>query len=163
MGADSYNHLRSLMVDLPLKAGTGEVEQNLQEVAAATLGYYQYGLSQPGGDNLPVGVTNGAQSSIREDVGILAGYLDLEKRFGRVPSSLDTGHAASHLMAALAGRALESGSTGTRGNTEFVRATVRGCLTGDPTTSGGASSPAPGGEPNRLVYRRSRRTSGTEE
>jgi hypothetical protein len=166
LGADSYNHLRNLMVDLPLKAGTAEVDQNLQEVAAATLGYYQYGLSQPGGDALPVGVTNGAQSSIREDIGILAGYLDLEKRFGRVPDRLDTGQAASHLMAALAGRALESGSTGTRGNAEFVRATVRSCLEGDPGASGGAPPGSRAGgedEPNRLVYRRSRRSPGPGE
>ena len=127
-GAESYDHLRMLMIDLPMKAGTAEVERNLQEVALATLNYYQYGLSHPGGDSLPVGVTDGAPSSTREDIAILAGYLDLEKRFGRVHHSLNTEDAASHLMAALASRALQMGAAGTRSNAAFVRDTVKACL-----------------------------------
>lgn len=127
-GAGSYDHLRMLMVDLPIKAGTAEVEQNLQEVALATLNYYQYGLSQPGGDSLPVGVTNGAQSSTKEDIAILAGYLDLEKRFGRVDDSLNTDEAAALLMAALASRALQLGAAGAGSNTTFVRQVVNACL-----------------------------------
>lgn len=131
-GADSYNYLRMLMVDLPIKAGTGEVTANLQEVAHATLNYYQYGLSQPGGDSLPVGVTNGAPSSIKEDIAILAGYLELEKRFGRVDTSLKTGDAASLLMAALASRALQLGAAGARSNASFVRKVVDACLESPP-------------------------------
>lgn len=164
-GADSYNHLRMLMVDLPIKAGTGEVAQNLQEVALATLNYYQYGLSQPGGDALPVGVTNGAQSSTKEDIAILAGYLDLEKRFGRVDGSLNTDEAASHLMAALAGRALQLGAAGVRSNEPFVRETVGACLQGrQPSPAGSAAPPAKSeDDPERLVYRRgTRRTPGSD-
>lgn len=149
-GADPYNRLRLLMVDLPIKAGTAEVDQNLQEVALATLNYYQYGLSQPGGDSLPVGVTAGAQSSTKQDISILAGYLDLEKRFGRVDQSVETDHAASRLMAALAGRALEQGAR-TGGNSEFVRKTVAACLGGG--GGGAATPPKPGPEETRLVYR----------
>lgn len=149
-GADPYNRLRLLMVDLPIKAGTAEVDQNLQEVAMATLNYYQYGLSQPGGDSLPVGVTTGAQSSTKQDISILAGYLDLEKRFGRVDQSVETDHAASRLMAALAGRALEQGAR-TGGNSEFVRETVAACLGGG--GGGAATPPKPGPEDTRLVYR----------
>ncbi|HEX2054255.1 MAG TPA: DHA2 family efflux MFS transporter permease subunit [Actinomycetota bacterium] len=182
LASDSYYHLRQLLVDLPIKAGTGDVEQNIQEVALATLDYYRYGLSQPGGDALPVGVTNGAQSSIREDIGVLAGYLDLEKRFGRVSESVASEQAAGAMMAALASRALEGRSSG---NGEFIRETVRACLKGtavrresqapavtepdgSPTdTSTAAAVPAPTGtpadgpapqsnEPVRLVYRRRR-------
>ena len=155
-GADSYNHLRMLMVDLPIKAGTGEVEENLREVALATLGYYQYGLSQPGGDTLPVGVTGGAQSSIQEDIAILAGYLDLEKRFGRVDNSLKTEDAASHLMAALASRALQLGAAGARSNGAFVREAVGACLEGRRVTEA-AGSTKPSGGADRLVYRKGTR------
>ncbi|HEX2149241.1 MAG TPA: hypothetical protein VHI31_03580, partial [Actinomycetota bacterium] len=164
-GADSYNRLRMLMVDLPMKAGTSEVEQNLQEVALATLNYYQYGLSQPGGDALPVGVTNGAQSSTKEDISILAGYLDLEKRFGRVDNALATDHAASKLMAALAGRALQLGGPPSRGNREFVQETVAACLQGQAGAQAAAQKPAVSGaeEGGRLVYRRPRKTPGSGE
>ena len=162
-GADPYNHLRMLMVDLPIKAGTGDVEQNLQEVALATLNYYQYGLSQPGGDALPVGVTNGAQSSTQEDIAIMAGYLDLEKRFGRVDNSLKTESAASHLMAALASRALQLGAAGARSNGAFVREAVAACLQGLRLPSAGATKPSGDADPDRLVYRRgTRRTPGSD-
>lgn len=162
-GADSYNHLRMLMVDLPIKAGTGEVDQNLQEVALATLNYYQYGLSQPGGDALPVGVTNGAQSSTQEDIAILAGYMDLEKRFGRVDNSLKTESAASQLMAALASRALQLGAAGTRSNGAFVREAVDACLGGRRVPAVGATNPSGGTDPDRLVYRRgTRRPPGSD-
>jgi len=158
-GVDSYKHLRMLIVDLPIKAGTGEVEQNLEEVALATLNYYQYGLSQPGGDSLPVGVTNGAQSSTKEDIAILAGYLDLEKRFGRVDNSFNSDEAASRLMAALAGRALQLGAAGARSNGAFVRETVKACLEGRRGQMG--ETPSDGGD--RLVYRRgTRRTPGSD-
>lgn len=161
-GADSYNHLRMLLVDLPIKAGTGEVDQNLQEVALATLNYYQYGLSQPGGDALPVGVTNGAQSSTQEDIAILAGYMDLEKRFGRVDNSLKTEDAASHLMAALASRALQ-GAAGARSNGGFVREVVDACLGGRRVPAAGATKPSGGADPDRLVYRRgTRRPPGSD-
>jgi EmrB/QacA subfamily drug resistance transporter len=156
-GADSYNHLRMLMVDLPIKAGTGEVEQNLQEVALATLNYYQYGLSQPEGDALPVGVTNGAQSSTQEDIAILAGYMDLEKRFGRVDGSLKTDDAASHLMAALASRALQLGAAGARSNGAFIREAVNACLEGRRGPAAGATKPQGGGGSDRLVYRQGTR------
>jgi hypothetical protein len=152
-GADSYNRLRMLMVDLPIKAGTGDVEENLREVALATLNYYQYGLSQPGGDALPVGVTSGAQSSTKEDIAILAGYLDLEKRFGRVDASLKTDDAAAHLMAALASRALQMGA-GAKSNGEFVRETVNACVQGRRSPSAGSQG---GADPDRLVYRRGAR------
>lgn len=162
-GTDSYNHLRMLMVDLPIKAGTGEVEQNLQEVALAMLNYYQYGLSQPGGDALPVGVTNGAQSSTGEDIAIMAGYMDLEKRFGRVDSSLKTGDAASHLMAALASRALQLGAAGARSNGAFVREAVDACLGRRRVPAGDATKPTGGADPDRLVYRRgTRRPPGSD-
>lgn len=166
LGPDSYGHLRSLMVDLPIKAGTGEVTTNLQEVAGATLGYYQYALSQPGGDALPVGVTTGAQSSTREDIGILAGYLDLEKRFGRVDPDLDSDQAASHLMAALASRALEPGNGSNNNN--FVSETIEECLNGRSTVPSRAGSPVPpagsgSDQPDRLIYRRSGRLPGSGE
>lgn len=162
--ADSFYQLRQLMVELPVKAGTGEVEANLQEVALAALSYYQHGLSEPGGDALPVGVTNGAQSSIREDIGVLAGYLDLEKRFGRVDESVESEHAAGSMMAALASRALEGG--GGSGNGEFVRHTVRKVLRRDrsaaeePRPQDGAEvepvggPAAPSAATDRVVYRR---------
>jgi EmrB/QacA subfamily drug resistance transporter len=155
---DSYQQLRTLMVDLPIKAGTRSVAENLSEVALATLSYYQYGLSQPGGDALPVGITNGAQSSTREDIVILAGYLDLEKRFGRVEESFASEQAAAHLMAALASRALETGSPGGSGDEDFVRETVDACLSGvdpRPAYAGSATPPAQTEESSsRLVYRR---------
>jgi hypothetical protein len=149
-GADSYKHLRMLIVDLPIKAGTGEVEQNLEEVALATLNYYQYGLSQPGGDSLPVGVTNGAQSSTKEDIAILAGYMEREKRVGRGDNAFNSDDAASLLMAALASRALQLGAAGTWSNGAFVRETVKACLEGRRDQMG--ETPSNGGD--RLVYRR---------
>lgn len=157
--ANPLLHLRGLMLDLPIKAGTGEVQANLGEVALATLDYYQFGLSQPGGDSLPVGITNGAQSSAREDIAIIAGYLELEKRFRRVDPSLDSDHAASHLMSALVSQALEPEGSG-NGDEEFVQHTVRDCLGGSlprpvMATQGAApGSDAPSEQPNRLIYRR---------
>ncbi|HYN99861.1 MAG TPA: MFS transporter [Actinomycetota bacterium] len=164
-GADSYNRLRMLMVDLPMKAGTGEVEHNLQEVALATLIYYEYGLSQPDGDALPVGVTNGAQSSTKEDISILAGYLDLEKRFGRVDTTLATDEAASKLMAALAGRALQLGGASSHGNAEYVQETIAACLQGQGRPQARTQTQAVSGaeEGGRFVYRRSRKTPGSGE
>ncbi len=171
IASDSYYHLRGLMVDLPIKAGTGEVAQNLEEVALATLSYYQFGLSQPGGDALPVGVANGAQSSTREDISILAGYLDLEKRLGRVNESVSSEQAATHLMVALASRALKVGAAGIAGNRRFVLETVNACLQGsapspvdasseDRTADSPAEEPAEG--PTRLAYRRRGRTKGPD-
>jgi EmrB/QacA subfamily drug resistance transporter len=154
---EPYQQLRTLMVDLPINAGTRTVAENLSEVALATLNYYQYGLSQPGGDALPVGITNGAQSSTREDIVILAGYLDLEKRFGRVTDSLASEQAAAHLMAALASRALETGSPGGAGDEEFVREAVDACLSGvdpRPAYAGSAAPPQPEESPARRGYRR---------
>ncbi|CAN5901124.1 hypothetical protein BH23ACT12_BH23ACT12_03870 [soil metagenome] len=158
--AGSYDQLRRLMADLPIKAGTAEVDQNLEQVAVATLSYYQYGLSQPGGDSLPVGVTNGAQSSAKQDISILAGYLDLEKRFGRVDQFLRTDHAASQLMTALASRALEQVGR-TRADDEFVRNTVAVCLQGGREAETARSAKPTGSDPEatRLVYR-PRRTPG---
>lgn len=163
--AGSYNQLRMLMIDLPLKAGTGGVDRNLQELALATLSYYQYGLSQPEGDVLPVGVTNGAQSSTQEDIAILAGYLDLEKRFGRVDNSLNTEKAASQLMAAIAGQALRLGAGGAGSNVEFVREAVGACLENRRVQPAGPAEPAGAAAGSgRLVYRRgTRSTPGSGE
>jgi hypothetical protein len=165
IGNDSYQRLRTMMVDLPVKAGTGSVEGNLSEVALATLNYYQYGLSQPGGDSLPVGITNGAQASTREDIAILAGYLDLEKRFGRVEETLASEQAAAHLMAALASRALDASAGGGAGNEHFVRETVAACLQGVDPRQAHAGSEPPGqaeGSPG-LVYRPGGANTGPEE
>ena len=175
--ADTYDRLRGLMADLPIKAGTGKVEQNLEEVALATLNYYRYALAEPAGSTLPLGVTTGARSSVEDDLEILAGYLDLEKRFNRVDESLDPLQAAKQLMAALASRALAGTGASATANRTFVRKEIEECLRepavgpagpetaetevpAGPETAGpglaGPAAPAAGESPGsaRLVYRR---------
>ena len=164
---EAYQRLRALMVDLPMQAGTGEVAERLEEMASATLRYYRHALSDPQADALPVGITDGAQSSTREDIGIITGYLNLEKRFGRVDGSLQSQQAAGRLMTALASRALES-NPGGGSDAEFVRAVVNECLHRRAPATVGAATPAAspdagsgakpdagsGAKPDRLVYRR---------
>ena len=164
--ADTYNRLRGLMADLPIRAGTGKVEQNLEEVALATLNYYRYAITEPAGSSLPLGVTTGARSSVEDDLEILAGYLDLEKRFNRVDESLDPLQAAKQLMAALAARALSGTRASTTANRTFVRREIEECLpepaagpagseAAGPTATAAGESP----RPTRLVYRRQAITS----
>jgi hypothetical protein len=76
---------------------------------------------------------------------------------------LKTESAASHLMAALASRALQLGAAGARSNGAFVREAVAACLQGLRLPSAGATKPSGDADPDRLVYRRgTRRTPGSD-
>ena len=68
--------------ELPYKAGSGEIVENLHEVAEAALVHYRMG----------------AGSHI--DLSPLAGYLTLEQRFGRISAGVSADQAAALLMGA---------------------------------------------------------------
>ncbi|HEX2179606.1 MAG TPA: ATP-binding cassette domain-containing protein [Actinomycetota bacterium] len=106
--------LQDLLSQLPYKAGSGSVEANLQEVAEAALNYYRDASSNEPLDLQPV-----------------AGYLTLEKRFGRINDSTPAEQAASLLMGAAVARAVGLGAAPVNGEaTEFARGAVKILLEG---------------------------------
>jgi ABC-2 type transport system ATP-binding protein len=111
---DAGRRLQDLLMQLPYKAGAGSVEANLQEVAEAALNYYRDATSNEPLDLRPV-----------------AGYLTLEKRFGRISDSTPSEQAASLLMGAAVARAVGLGAAPLNGEaTEFARGAVKILLEG---------------------------------
>ncbi|MDQ4149017.1 MAG: ATP-binding cassette domain-containing protein [Actinomycetota bacterium] len=89
--AVSAERLRAVLAELPFKAGTGTVVENLEEVADAAVEYYQSArLEKPA----PL------------DVSAVSGYLKLEQRFGRIDAGASPDDAASLLLGAIVSRAL---------------------------------------------------------
>ncbi|HEX2053657.1 MAG TPA: ATP-binding cassette domain-containing protein [Actinomycetota bacterium] len=107
--------LREVLSQLPYKAGSGSVEENLREVAEAALRFY-------------------SDSSATQplDVQPVAGYLTLEQRFGRISDGAATQQAASLLMGAAVARAVGLGSKGKLNGeaAEFAESAVRILLDG---------------------------------
>jgi ABC-2 type transport system ATP-binding protein len=73
--------LDRVLAELPYKAGSGAVVENLEEVAEAALAHYGNGAGHV-------------------DLSPLAGYLTLEQRFGRISTSTSPDQAAALLMGA---------------------------------------------------------------
>ena len=108
--------LGRLLQQLPYRAGSGTVEENLREVAEAALRYYSDASARRPLDIQPV-----------------AGYLLLEQRFGRISDEAATDQAASILMGAAVARAvgLGLGSAELNGEAaEFAESAVRILLEG---------------------------------
>lgn len=115
-GEDSAASLHDVLAQLPYKAGSGEVELHLKEVAQAALNYYRDSSS-----NQPL------------DVRPVAGYLALEQRFGRISGDTSADQAASLLMGAAVAKAVGLGSsTGPHNGeaAEFAEGAVRILLDG---------------------------------
>jgi ABC-2 type transport system ATP-binding protein len=108
--------LQEVLAQLPYKAGSGDVELHLKEVAQAALTYYRDSSS-----NRPL------------DVGPVAGYLALEQRFGRISGDASADQAASLLMGAAVAKAVGLGSSAGPHNgeaAEFAEGAVRILLDG---------------------------------
>lgn len=103
--------LRAQLESLPFRAGTLQVRRNLAELSHDTLEYYRYGLSpEAAGQRLPLGVSSGSEQTAGDDVRVVAGYLSLEQRLGRISPAVSPQQAAAMLIGALASRALDPGS-----------------------------------------------------
>jgi hypothetical protein len=97
-----------LLYELPFKAGTGSIEQNLTEIVQATLLNYQ-DLAPDEGGMTPLGSTrDGLHPSTRYDIAVVAGYLVLEQRFGRINPQVPPEQAATLLMGAARALGLET-------------------------------------------------------
>jgi len=81
-GSSEDKSLDRVLSELPYKAGSGEIVENLHEVAEAALVHYRMGA----GNHI--------------DLSPLAGYLTLEQRFGRISAGVSADQAAALLMGA---------------------------------------------------------------
>ena len=105
--------MREMLLELPFKAGNGEVEDNLSDVARAALHYYEHGLaSAAAGRELPIAASDGSPTSMEADIRAVAGYLDLEQRLGRVRTESLPELVATLLLGGLAAHALGRSVTG---------------------------------------------------
>jgi EmrB/QacA subfamily drug resistance transporter len=135
----ALDELKTLLFELPFKAGIASVEDNLGEVARSTLHYYFYGLANGSNSrSLPIGVSDDAKTSARHDVAAVSGYLALEQRLGRISAEVSPEQAATLLMGALAAHALGLEITGEEdvdSSLEFVTGMVRILVEGIGTTT----------------------------
>jgi ABC-2 type transport system ATP-binding protein len=91
---DAAARLQSILTRLPYKAGSGDVQLHLREVAEAALSYYRDATAGRELDMKPV-----------------AGYLALEQRFGRISEEASAEQAASLLIGAAVAKAVGLGSS----------------------------------------------------
>ncbi|MEX2587564.1 MAG: hypothetical protein WD602_06165 [Actinomycetota bacterium] len=103
--AQAQKELRSLLYELPAQAGDAEIVPTLEAVALTALRYYQYGLNHDS-PTMPISVVSSDPDSSHTDVSMIAGYLDLERRLGRLPDDMHSARTASALLGAVAARAL---------------------------------------------------------
>lgn len=154
----TLDNLREVLKELPIKAGEGDMAKQLAQVGMAALRYYQFGISQPGSGALPLAASD-AGGSMQEDAAVVAGYLQLEKRFGRLDDKVDPATAAKGLLWAVASHALTANEKTPTSDEDAVRNAVAGCLqvpagsVPAPSTTGGDAA-QPAGVMSRIVYRR---------
>ncbi|CAN5850496.1 hypothetical protein BH23ACT12_BH23ACT12_05920 [soil metagenome] len=98
---DAAVRLQNILTRLPYKAGSGDVQLHLRKVAEAALAYY----GSEAGDQ-------------RLDIKPVAGYLELEQRFGRIDEAVSAEQAASLLMGAAVAKAVGLGGSSERVNGE---------------------------------------------
>lgn len=113
---DAAVRLQNILTRLPYKAGSGDVQMHLREVAEAALSYYRDATANQQLDMRPV-----------------AGYLALEQRFGRISEQASAEQAASLLMGAAVAKAVGLGSSSEPPNGEaadFAEGAVRILLDG---------------------------------
>lgn len=136
----AHDELEVLLHELPRQAGAGEVGRTLEKVALSALGYYRYGLLQDSPD-LPINVTSAASTSLSPDASMVAAYLDLEQRMGRLAVDLQPAQTASSLLGAVAARALGIDGAGGLPDDRFVHAAVHILLEGAVLTSAAGTRP----------------------
>lgn len=144
MGSVAQSRLKKLLFELPFKAGTGNIQQNLTEIVQATLLDSQNVLP----DEERATLAGGAESlygSTRYDISVIAGYLVLEQRFGRINPKVPPEQAATLLMGAARALGLEAvARLDNAVSQEYLEGMVKILLEGIGTPDGETS---PGNDP----------------
>ncbi|MDQ4148623.1 MAG: MFS transporter [Actinomycetota bacterium] len=123
---------KNLLFELPFKAGDGRVEDNLTDFLLGALPYLSDDLAEnPMGITLPVGASRNVQGTTSYDIAVLAGYLALEQRFGRIKRNTPPEQAATVLLGAARALSLWTVNVGQGGVTrQFVEGMVRLVVSG---------------------------------